>query len=705
MFTTLEFVPEIDHVHHHEKPSRIFKSQAMDILDSLDDPVFLLDPESGSLLFANRNGLVFFDLSQEDIPYVTLDAISTGISPYNRDVVLAGLSKASQGEPQRFEWVAKKESGELFHAEIHLKSVTVEGQIRILAVIKDITKRKQSEEQNTLSFLIFENATEGIIVTASDDSIKMVNPAAREITGFSVEDLLNKKRNPLYSNRQTPDFYKAIQHALQNKNHWRGEIWGQRKDGEFFPALLSLTAIKDGHDKITHVISVFHDITETKRDQERIQHQAKHDMLTGLLNRAFFSCQLTHNLLHAHKSGNRLSVLFIDLDNFKRINDSLGHEAGDQLLQTAAKRLTACVREEDTVARFGGDEFTIILNQVHDENRVIKVAQRILDSLAEPILIKENLLQIGASIGITMFPHDGKDPGTLIRNADMAMYRAKEMGRNNFQFFTPDMNELVMKQMNIENQIRLGLENDEFIVYYQPKVDIQTNNTVSMEALVRWKKPHVGIISPNDFIPAAEESGLIIPLGYKVLREACLAVASWQKKGYPDLSISVNISAKQFQQKDLVCTIAQILKETEFSPTKLELEITESAMMHDVESAISSMCALADMGITLSVDDFGTGYSSLHYIKKFPVSVLKVDKSFVQDIVHDPKSAALVNSIITLAHSLHLKVIAEGVENTEQLQHLRQWNCDMVQGYLYCRPLSKQDMDQYLVDNTQYGGL
>ena len=549
MYTTIEYNAEIDYKHHKDQAAVYPDNLFHDIVGIMDDPVLLIDPDTGGLLYANQNALQIYGLSFEDTPLIAFDSLSSGIPPYTPEEIQVKLAKATGGDIQVFEWMLKNRDGELFYANIRLQSIALRDMRLVAAFIKDITKEKRLEEQLAFLSLVVENTTEGIIISGIDGQIKMVNPAAKEITGYTEHELLNQNILTLCTPNQKPATYKMIEKSLHRKGRWRGEIMNQRKNGSQYTALLSITTIKDSNDQKTHLISVFHDITEIKRSQERIQHQAQHDTLTGLLNRSFFSCHLTHTLIQANLHKNKVSVLFIDLDNFKRINDSLGHDIGDQLLQIVAKRLTACVREEDTVARFGGDEFTIILNQVDKEDRVNKVAQRILDALSEPITIKENKLQIGASIGITFYPADGKDPATLIRNADMAMYRAKDMGRNNYQFYTPSMNELVIKKMNTESQIRQGLDRDEFLVYYQPKVDIKTEIVESVEALVRWKKPHVGIISPNDFIPCAEESGLIVPLGYKVLHDACLQTKEWQKNGYANISISVNISAKTVSTK------------------------------------------------------------------------------------------------------------------------------------------------------------
>ncbi|WP_051482664.1 bifunctional diguanylate cyclase/phosphodiesterase [Synechocystis sp. PCC 7509] len=432
-----------------------------------------------------------------------------------------------------------------------------------------------------------------------------------------------------------------------------------------------------------------------KRVEGIIRHQASHDLLTDLPNRALFNERIFLALANAHGRGEILAVVFLDLDRFKTINDTLGHAVGDQLLQNAASRLKGCLRKVDTLARWGGDEFTLLLPQISCAEDVRKTAQRILDTFSTPFCFGNQELHITTSIGIALAPYDGEDAETLVKNADTAMYCAKQLGKNNYQFYAPTMNIKALGQLVLENNLYKALEREEFLLHYQPQVDLNTGEIVGMEALLRWQRPELGLVPPAQFIPLAEESGLIVPIGEWVLRTACTQNRAWQLAGLPPLRIAVNFSARQFQQPNLVKTIAQVLKETGLEPGYLELEITESLVMQNVDFTISVLGELQALGIHVSIDDFGTGYSSLSSLMYFPLDTLKIDQSFIRNLTTNPKNAAIITSVITLGHGLNLKVIAEGVETLAQLEFLRSVKCDAVQGYLFSRPLSAEAATQF----------
>ncbi len=435
---------------------------------------------------------------------------------------------------------------------------------------------------------------------------------------------------------------------------------------------------------------------QRKQAEEAAQHLAYHDALTGLPNRTLFEDRLTVALAQAHRKEQSVAVMFLDLDRFKIVNDTVGHTFGDQLLQNVAERLNGLLREGDTVARMGGDEFTVLLPEVTQAGDAVEIAERILETLRQPWRINNREFHVTTSIGIAIYPSDGEDAESLIRNADTAMYRAKEQGRDKFELFTAAMNASMVERLALENSLRRGLERDEFVVHYQPQVNIRSGRIVGNEALVRWQHPERGLVSPMEFIPVAEETGLIVPLGAWVLQTACAQNAAWQQAGHAPMPVAVNLSARQFQQRDLLDTVTQALEESGMDPQYLILEITEGVAMHDAESTATTLRALREMGIQIAIDDFGTGHSSLSYLKRFPVSALKIDRSFVRDLTIDPEDAAITAAIIAMAKSLKLKVIAEGVESEEQLAFLKEHGCDEMQGFLFSKPVPAPALEKML---------
>jgi diguanylate cyclase (GGDEF)-like protein len=421
--------------------------------------------------------------------------------------------------------------------------------------------------------------------------------------------------------------------------------------------------------------------------EEVIEHQAHFDLLTDLPNRVMFQDRLTLALTHANRHRKMLAVIFVDLDRFKTIVDTLGHAIGDRLLRAVAERLSGCLEEGDTLARMGGDEFVVLLPQINRADKAVRLAHKVLEVLKPAFQFSGHELHITTSIGISLYPYDGEDADTLLKNADTALYRAKEQGRNNYQLYTPAMNARAFERLALENSLRKALERKEFLLHYQPQTDMRTGAIVGVEALLRWQHPDLGLVYPSEFIPIAEETGLIVPLGEWVLRTACVQARAWQTLGLPPFTVAVNLSARQFLQQDLVDTVARILKETGVDPRSLEIEITESIAMQNADYTIVVLRDLKEMGILIAMDDFGTGYSSLSYLKKFPIDSLKIDQSFVRDITTDLNDAAIANAIIVLAHSLKLNVVAEGVETAAQEAFLKEHRCDRLQGYLFSTPI------------------
>jgi diguanylate cyclase (GGDEF)-like protein/PAS domain S-box-containing protein len=565
--------------------------------------------------------------------------------------------------------------------------------------LEEIVKERTTElnkANQTLSVLV-QASPLAIFVLDTEGNTTLCNPAASEMFGWNESELLNRPF-PLVPDDRREAFHIGFADALSGKLITDYETRRLRKDGSQIDVNVWTAALFDPQGEINGIMAIVANITERKQAEAKINYLAYHDTLTGLPNRVSFEERLDKAVASAGFEGKSLAVMFLSLDRFKKFNDTLGHLIGDQLLHSVAERLTVNMPEGNKVARFGSDEFAFLLNGIGDAEDASRMAgefQRILDA---PFNVDGHELYVTSSIGIGLYPSDAADAQGLLKNAGAALYRAKQLGGNSFQFYTADMNERALHRLALENQLRWALERNEFRVYYQPQVSIETGQITGMEALVRWQHPELGLVSPAEFIPLAEDTGLIMPLGEWVLRTACAQARAWQNCGFKNLHVAVNLSPRQFQQSDLVLMVETLLKETGLDAASLELEVTESSVMKNAASAISTMRELKAMGIKISIDDFGSGYSSLSYLKILPIDILKIDQSFVRDMTTDPKDAAIAMAIIQLAHSLQLKVIAEGVETKDQLRFLRLLRCDEIQGYLFCRPLPVEAFEQLLFE-------
>jgi len=549
---------------------------------------------------------------------------------------------------------------------------------------------------------IFDSNITGICFAELDGSVTEANEAFLKIIGYSRDDLVSSM---LSWREMTAEEYRHLDdHAIE-----RMKVTGTctpfakectRKDGSRVPVLFGAALVSGSE---TELVCFSLDLTEYKQAEEKVNYFAYHDALTNLPNQGLFKDRLKHALVAAERDGQMLAVVLVDLDRFKTINDTLGYETADQLLQEVAKRIVACVSETDTVARFGGDDFAVLLTEINRPEDAAKIAQHIQEALSAPFNFDAQELFVTSSIGISYNPDDAKDALALLKSAGTALNRAKELDGNNYQFYTAGRTTKALRQLVLESNLRPALERDEFIIHYQPQVNIQSFQLVAMEALVRWEHPALGLLYPSEFIGLAEDNGLIVSIGEWVMRTACLQNRAWQDSGFDPLRVAVNLSARQFQQPALVEPVAQILTDTGLDPNLLELELTEGSIMKDPNQAIRKLHELKAMGIHISVDDFGTGYSSLNYLKRFPIDTLKIDKAFVRDINTDPDNEAIVSAIITLAHALKLNVIAEGVETQEQLESLRVLKCDEVQGYLFSQPLSVADFTALLAERLSIG--
>ena len=573
--------------------------------------------------------------------------------------------------------------------------------------IRFLEERRKAEqviwEEKERAQVTLQSIGDAVITTDAMGNVEYLNPVAEEITGWKNAEA---KGMPLLEVFRIIDETSGdIAENPVSRCIREGRIVGLanhtvliHRDGRKIAIEDSASPIKNRAGEIIGAILVFHDVSEKRILLEQMTHQAYHDPLTGLPNRILFNDRLALALAQAHRNQKMLAVLFLDLDRFKLVNDTMGHALGDKLLKEVAGRLVGCIRQSDTIARLGGDEFTILLPQPGDEDDVAKVARKILQTFQQPWVLSGQEFHITVSIGIALYPNDGEDTETLLKHADTAMYRAKDQGRNNYQLYAPAMNAKIIERLTMENDLRRGLKREEFVVFYQPQINTKTGRIIGMEALLRWKHPDRGLVYPAEFIPLAEDTGMIIPIGEWVLRNACAQNKAWQDAGFWPVRVTVNLSACQFQQHNLVETITQVMNQTGLDPRWLELEITESALMQDVDFAIKMLHDLKAMGVRISIDDFGTGYSSLNYLKRFPVHALKIDRSFVRDITANPEDAAIVSTVIVLAQNLNLKVIAEGVETEEQLTFLEHHHCCDMQGYLFSKPLPAGEFEKLLRD-------
>lgn len=571
----------------------------------------------------------------------------------------------------------------------------------LLANIREAFDRYDLDRKGAQFTKIYENTAEGIIITDRNCRMQAVNPAFSVITGYSAEEVIGLTPTLLRSGRHDADFYQSMWHSIHEQGAWTGEIWNRRKDGSVYPQWLNIAAIRDSNGTTKQYVGLFTDITEHKKAEERLRYQAYHDPLTGLPNRLLYTEHLEIALSQANRRNSMSCVMLLDLDHFKYVNDTFGHDFGDRLLITVAHRLRECLRKEDTLARMGGDEFTILLPLVDDMKDISRVSEKIVSSFSNPVSISGKELYVTASIGISLYPDNGNDAETLLKNADAAMYRAKENGRNTYYFFSTDMNIEAQRRLELENDLRRALERNELEMYYQPKVSLATNGITGAEALIRWHHPTRGMVLPGEFIPLAEENGIISPLGEWVLQEVCCQIRRWRDNGIRIPRIAINISWRQFQRQILPDVLGRLIEETGISPGDLELELTEGSIMSNPDACIEILVLLKRVGIAIAIDDFGTGYSSLSYLRRLPIDVLKIDYSFTNELFASASSSELVHGIIEMAHGLKLDVVAEGVETVDQLEFLRENRCDMIQGFLFSRAVTAAEFEVMLREDRR----
>lgn len=651
----------------------------------------------GVIIAVNPSFIKTTGYSEEEVIGKRPNILSSGIHPLKFYIHMwAALYEKGQWSGEIWN---KRKNGEIYPEWLTITAIKDENEklINYTGIFTDISVYQKNESDLRLYERVFAASLEGIMITDKRGVIVSVNPSFTTLTGYTRVEVIGETPSILNSGRQNTDFYINMWSSIHEKGFWKGEIWNKKKSGEVYPEWLSISTIYDKNQETINYVGVFSDITERKESEEYLKYLANYDTLTDLPNRVLFKARLEVAIENAKRYDKKVAILFLDLDRFKGINDTLGHNVGDYVLKQVAERLSQNVRKSDTVARLGGDEFTIILPEIKKEDVAISVVNKIFKALTYPFFYKEQELFITTSIGITFYPDDAISIENLLINADSAMYKAKEQG-NRFALYTPEINDKLSRDRIIEQGLHKALDRAELTIYYQPQIDLKTKKIIGLEALLRWIHPELGYVSPAEFIPVAEQTGLIVPIGEWVIKEACRKNKDWQEKGYPSITLAVNLSARQFMDSNLVPTIIRILKETKLDPKYLDLEITESISIYNINKIIQILTELKAIGVNVSIDDFGTGHSSLSYLKSFPITHLKIDKSFVDDIVSDKSNLVIIKAIIEMAHGLDLKVIAEGVESKEQLLYLEKLNCNAAQGYIFSRPLPTLEIEKLLAE-------
>jgi diguanylate cyclase (GGDEF)-like protein/PAS domain S-box-containing protein len=649
--------------------------------------MLLIDPADGRIIDANPAASVFYGYSREELLALHI----TDINQMTQEDVAAEMAQALAAGREQSINPHRLKNGELRTVEVYSSPYQYDNRLVIYAIVHDISERIQAERALREAATVFESTAEAIMITDTSGVIRRINQAFTNMTGFSAAESLGQTPRILKSGRQDELFYKSMWERLMAQGRWEGEVWNKRKNGDIFPVWQIVSTVRDEQGKAVGFVSLFIDITQKKRDEDEIAYRANYDALTGLPNRNLLAERLGQALKQARREGSRVAVMFVDLDFFKQVNDTLGHAVGDRLLQLVAERMRMCVRETDTIARLGGDEFVILLMDIDEIAPAGIVAEKLIAQMAEVFTIEGNEIHIGASIGITIFPDDGHDIDTLFRNADLAMYRAKTMGRNNAQFFEAALTTAALDRRALENDLRGALSRHEFRLHFLPLIDLATNQIMGVEALLRWQHPQRGLLDPGHFVPLAEETGLIREIGTWALDEACRQLAGWEATGHR-LTLALNVSIRQLPEALSVKNILAVLYKYGLEPGQIVLEITESVLLAESPAIQQWFVEAGAAGLHLSIDDFGTGYSSLAYLKRFPVRHVKIDKTFVKNMEGDAGNRALVEAILAMAHSLGLSVVAEGVEEAGQASLLQARSCELAQGYLYSHPLPADEL-------------
>lgn len=697
LIAAIETLQDITERKQAEEVQQQAHARLTTVISSLDADVYIADMETFEVLFINEHARKMLGDVVGQTCWATLQAGQEGPCPFCTNDKLIN----SQGRPTgTYVWEVQNSSTRRWYECRDTAIPWSDGRLVRMEIATDITERKENELQLRKLSQAVEQSPAAVVVTNLDAAIEYVNPKFTEITGYSSAELIGENPRILQSGEMDRGNYRELWNRLLAGEEWQGELLNRHKDGHLFWERAQISPLRDDNGKITHYIAVKEDITVQKRYESQLEYQANHDALTGLANRVLLMDRIAQALGYAQRSQRMVAVLLLDLDRFKIINDSLGHAVGDEILCLVAQRLKATVRETDTVARFGGDEFVVLLSEVANVDAIGQVCEKILQTIADPYWIGEHQFNLTASMGVSLSPRDASSGEVLIRNADSAMYAAKRSGRP-YSYYDVQMSHHLRHTLDLENALRKALENQELSLHYQPKVDLKTGQVNGCEALLRWHHPELGLVSPGQFIPLAEETGLIVPIGSWVIEEACRQSLAWQTAGLPPLRIAVNLSARQLQQGDLATMVNNLLDQTGLDPALLELELTESMLMDDPHRAQLILRELKGLGVALSLDDFGTGFSSLNYLRRFPVDSLKIDQSFIHDVSLDDSGASVVTSIIDIAHNLNLTAIAEGVETQGQCDFIIANNCDVMQGFLFSKPLPVPEFEALLRSGRQ----
>ncbi len=679
-----------------EERLRASETSYRGLFDSVTEAIYIQEP-NGRFIDVNSAAEAMYGYPREHFRGQTPEFLA---APEMNDLeaVAAALDRAFAGEPQQISFWGRRRNGEIFPKEMSLSAAHYFGQRVIIAVSRDVSERHRADAYLRQAAAVYACTSEGVVITDRDTRIVAVNDAFTTITGYQQHEVVGRTPTLLNSGRHDASFFRRLWRDLQELGSWRGEIWNRRKNGEVFPEWLTIRGVRNDSGQLTHYVGVFSDLTLIKHSEAQLNELAHYDPLTALPNRLLLNSRLGHALEQARRQQHRMAVLFLDLDRFKNLNDSLGHPAGDELLVNLAHRLREVLGAENTLSRHGGDEFVVLIESVARPDEVATVADTLLRTLREPFILSGgHEVFASASIGISLYPDDGDDPNRLVRNADAAMYQAKNQGGNSYHFYTGALTQAARERLSLETRLRRAIEREELELLYQPQVDLASGQIIGTEALVRWRSPDEGLVLPGRFVSIAEETGLIIPLGEWVLREACRAARAWQLAGAHPIVTAVNLSSRQFRDPQLRQVLRGALQGTALPPALLEIEITESTMMEQCDEVASNLEAIKGLGVQLAIDDFGTGYSSLAALKTLTVDKLKIDRSFVQEIPDDLSDMEIAATIIAMGRNLGLKVLAEGVETQAQLDFLRMQGCHAGQGFLWSRPISSEAMLELLL--------
>lgn len=649
----------------------------------------------GKHVFANNKLL---DLLGYTLEQLRDTGVKDLVHPAEFDKVMERFRERLAGRPQPnvYETVFVTRDGDPVPVELSAAKTTWLGEPAGLVFLHDIRERLRAENQMRKLSSALEQTADSVLITNREGVIEYVNAAFEKTTGYTRDEVIGQNPRLIKSDRHAPAFYKKLWETILAGKVFSDILINRHKNGTLYYEEKTISPLKDHHGQIMHFVSTGKDVTERMHTQERLQFMAQHDALTELPNRLLLIDRLHQALTRAHWHQRLVAVLFVDMDRFKTINDTLGHESGDRLLQTVANRLAACVREGDTVARFGGDEFVILLDDVAAADDIVVIAQKILDSLIEPFVLDNQSLYTTASIGVSLYPYDGKDSSSLLKNADIAMYRAKERGKNTYQFYSADMSARALERLSLESNLRRALDRDEFRLYYQPQVDTRSGAIVGVEALLRWQHPQTGLVLPVDFIPLLEETGLIVPVGEWILNQACEQLKIWHGRGWSALRLAINLSPRQFLAPALGLNIERGLDRIGCVPGMLEFEITEGILLGNTATTLGTLEELRELGVRLAIDDFGTGYSSLNYLSRYAIHTLKIDRSFVRAVADNGDDSVITAAIIGMAQNLRMGVIAEGVENEAQRDFLNTRGCFLMQGNWFSQPLTVEGMTDFL---------